>query len=370
MNTTYINAKFAQALMQGDAPKINKVIETIIREDCIVDRIFSPVPVDISSMPFDPQNPMRKYVMVRYKANLGPAYTFGIGEPVIEHTTNNGFAPAYFYKIEYYFTKKEEEIKLFENTILDEVIEAIRERIGDQKDKIFFFDGIAQIVRKRSIEGGVDASKVQFLNAEYFSTVMGSNVIIEKSTVPQSFTDATGTYHVGIKELIYTVKNKISELRIAPGLFLLPWNFWNGLSTWDFGGAGVFTFEVFIKGVEGVLGGQMMVGINVQTTSKYVNIKEGITGEVAGPINVNVLGEIKLKDIDSTSDSENVVENASMGYLLPSDEFFGINYTSGPETIIKSDIIEATPLVRMYVLYYNALAIGNSRSYIAFPARG
>jgi hypothetical protein len=369
MNNTYLNTKFSQMLISGDSSRVNKVIETIIREDCIVDRVFPPQIVDISTMPSDPTNPMKKYVLVRYNANLGPAYTLGIGEAPIEHTTNNGFAPAYFFKIEYFFTKKEEEIRLFENNILDEVIIAIKERIGDQKDKIFFANGIANIIRNRDVNT-VGPKKTQFINARYFQVVKGvvGNVIIEDSTVPQSFEDGSGNYHVGIKELIKTVKDKISELRISPGLFLLPWRFWNGLSTWDFGGAGVVTFDIFIQSAERVIGGQMLTGINVQTTSKYIDYISGIPGEVQGPININVLGAVKKNDYN-TAETDQIDENASLGYLLPSDEFFGVNYVHGPVTDIKSDIFEKLPMIRLYTYYYTALAIGNSRSYIAFPAR-
>jgi hypothetical protein len=356
-------------LVNQDVSKVNKVIETIIREDCIVDRVFPPQIVDISSMPSDPTNPMKKYTLVRYNANLGPAYTLGIGEAPIEHTTSNGFAPAYFFKIEYFFTKKEEEVRLFEHNILDEVIIAIKERIGDQKDKIFFANGIASIIKSRNVDT-VGVQQTQFLNAKYFQTLkqLASNVIIEDSTVPQSFEDNNG-YHVGIKELIKAVKDKISELRTAPGLFLLPWRFWNGLSTWDFGGAGVVTFDIFIQSAERVIGGQMLVGINVQTTAKYINYIPGIPGEVQGPININVLGAVQFSDYNTGINSTDIDPNASLGYLLPSDEFFGLNYVAGPVTDIKTDIFERLPMIRLYTYYYTALAIGNSRSYLAFPAR-
>jgi hypothetical protein len=140
------------------------------------------------------------------------------------------------------------------------------------------------------------------------------------------------------------------------------------LSTWDFGGAGVVTFDIFIQSAERVIGGQMLTGINVQTTSKYIDYVSGVPGEVQGPININVLGAVKKKDYN-TAEGDAIDENASLGYLLPSDEFFGVNYVHGPVTDIKSDIFERVPMIRLYTYYYTALAIGNSRSYIAFPAR-
>lgn len=367
----YTNKKFAQAFVAGDTSKVNAVINTVIRESCLVDRIYPPEVRDFNSpdIYIDYQNPYRRYVLFRYKANVGPAVVLGVGEPPTAVDTKNGFGHAYFYQIKYFFVKSKQEINLWDTTILDEVIEAVRERIGDTKDTTFFTNGIAKIVRDRNIDNVSSPAEVQFINAQYFKTIkdITGKVVIQDSTQPQSVASGSD-YFVGIKELIKVVRDKISELRIAPGLLLVPQRFWNGLSTWDFGGAGVVTFDIFVRTAEQVIGGQMMMGLTVQTTYKYVKVKSVSTGEVNSLININVLGEIYKNDYD-TSGTGDIDEEAAMGYLLPSDEMFAINYAIGPTTEITTDIIEGDPRVRMYTEYWTALAIGLSRAYIGFPAR-
>jgi len=383
-NKILINKKFADALLSApqnpsQVPTIQKVIETIIYEGCLVDQIYPPIPKTIQDADVhqDPNDPYKYFVSFRYNPNLGPAISIGIAESVPVQTTRQGYGVTYFFPIKFMFEKSEEEIRMFEHDILDQVIVSIQRSISDLKDKIFFHNTIAKLVRDHRNVSTEGVDRAQFIDANYFKQVKGipdpRKVIIESSTVPDSFTDASENYHVGTKELIKTVKDKLYKLQIRPGQLLIPHAYWNGLSTWDFGGAGVVTLDIFMKGIENLYG-TIMMNLPVKTTTKYVEIPEGYTGEVNGYINVNVLGTVNKGNIDTTlseSEKSQIATNATMGYLLPAESMFGLNYNLLPSvTKVESTTVGYNkPYTRLYVEVYTAMAIGLSRAYIGFPAR-
>jgi len=376
MNNTTIDArttalkKVAQAITAGQGDIVAKIVQTLVREGCIVDNLYPPMfipSINDPSIHVSDTNPQVRYFLYRFQTNLGgTAYSIDLNTLVgTEHGTP-GYVPTYISLLATKVFKINEKELEFYGNYLDEVISAHVERFGDVVD-FAFFNQLKQIAFTRDVDSLGDIAPTQYLNAKYYNTIYGTDITtIGDFSIPE---DNIAGGVVGAKRLLTDAWAKFVSLRVVGARVILPIVAYTKIHAWPFTALGLETGRVFFQGLEAAYGGSMFQSLQIVPISKIVDLG-AIANEVQGPVNVNVLGLAREKDLDSTKDGNNEVSGKYIAYIVPTASFFGINVIVGG---IKTDIVKQLidggfPTYNLMSSVYRGLSIGASRAYIAFPA--
>lgn len=369
-----VNRKLAQDAANRQLKNfVVKALDSVRREISVLNKWQPPqiLPsLDAEGIFRDPSNPKRFFMYMKIKANLGPAFSVDIGQPVPIKTTSQSFVPIFMAPIiSYSWEKDMEEIELAEFDIVEDIKEALIERVGDFKD-IVFFTTIQKIIKNYGSVAAVGTAQARYFDAQYFKTINGgTDVVIEAWERPND--DKTSApYKIGTKTLLNTMKNKAASLRVGASTWLIPEQAFNMLAKWDFADAGTLAPIFFVTGsIAAATNSPTIMGYNYITTTKIIDLKEGILGEIPGPINVNVLGGGSPADIDSTSSDTTIRPNISYMYLLPDSDFFGLHAEVQP--MIHEEVHSQKQKLDYRLIYkqYWFAGIGISRAYFMAPIK-
>jgi len=383
MNNNLLNSqleekirKIAQAIATGDQGAIAKIIQTVIRQACIVDQLYPPMTYPDINAPgilVSDTNPQKRYILLRYQINTGgPAYSIDINQGTLQEHNIPAYAPVYFNLLATNTVSfKEVELQLYGQDMVSEVIRVHVERFGDSVD-IAFFNALRNIAFTRDVDTlGVDKiGQVQFLNAKYFDIVKFNNAnptIIRDWSYAEDEVTASANY-VGAKWFLIEGLNKADLLRVAPVRVVLPVTAYRKITAWNFTTLGLWAGQFLFNGIERVVGGNIFQNLEFVPIAKVANVG-AYANEVEGPININVVGHVREKDLDTSKTSDNEVPGKTIGYIVPTDSMFGANVIAGGiQTSIIKQNLDNNPEIRIQSFLWRGLTIGLSRAYIAFPA--
>lgn len=363
--------KLAQAIQTQDASYVAKVVQTLVREGCIVDGLYPPIFIPSIN---DPQikvsdtNIAKRYLITRFATNFGgPSYSINLETLTGTIHATPGYAITYIDTLATkVFKINELELEFFGN-ILDEVVLSHTERFGDQVDYAFF-NALRTLAFTRDADTLPNLDEVQYLNAKYYSNILGSDVTEVGNFSRETDDLVVGDNKIGARRLLADSLAKMTTLKITPGKILLPVQAYTKMTTWQFTSWGLEVGQIFVRGFDQVYGGAAYQGIQIVPIRKTVNLG-GVANEVMGPVNINVVGSPRAKDINSTL-TDTIDTTKYMGYIVPAESFFGLNViVEGVKTTITKQILDAgVPQYYLVSRLYRGLSIGATRAYVAFPA--
>jgi hypothetical protein len=364
--------KLAQAIQTQDASYVAKVVQTLVREGCIVDGLYPPIFIPSIN---DPQikvsdtNIAKRYLITRFATNFGgPSYSINLETLTGTIHATPGYAITYIDTLATkVFKINELELEFFGN-ILDEVVLSHTERFGDQVDYAFF-NALRTLAFTRDADTLPNLDEVQYLNAKYYSNILGSAVKEVGNFSRETDYLVANDNKIGARRLLADSLAKMTTLKITPGKILLPVQAYTKMTTWQFTSWGLEVGQIFVRGFDQVYGGAAYQGIQIVPIRKTVNLG-GVANEVMGPVNINVVGSPRVKDIDSTLTDDTIDTTKYMGYIVPAESFFGLNViVEGVKTTITKQILDAgVPQYYLVSRLYRGLSIGATRAYVAFPA--